>query len=173
MKGQATSRKPLSQAAMELLTTWRAEGGVAVQRSRRWGSHGTRSYTDRWNWPSDSSQHLFPSTRKDSKLGRTTKDRCVIIFMSEAEVKLVACPLRFCQDVVSQAIRRSRASFVPPPNTDVSLDRVRSHSGRHRCANDMKASGVAHEPAKRFARISSDRVWARYGRLSPQQLPTL
>ena len=84
MKGQATSRKPLSQAAMELLTTWRAEGGVAVQRSRRWGSHGTRSYTDRWNWPSDSSQHLFPSTRKDSKLGRTTKDRCVIIFMSEA-----------------------------------------------------------------------------------------
>lgn len=70
------------------------------------------------------------------------------------------------QDTVSAAIRRARASFVPPNVGEVKVASIRSHSGRHRAVNDLKMHNVKTEVGKRFARISS---WANYGKLTAKQ----
>ena len=73
------------------------------------------------------------------------------------------------QDTVSAAIRRARASFVPPNVREVKVASIRSHSGRHRAVNDLKMHNVKTEVGKRFARISSEAVWANYGKLTAKQ----
>ena len=74
------------------------------------------------------------------------------------------------QDSASAAIRRARASFVPPAGTDVQIGKIRSHSSRQRAINDLKVSGVSAPVGKRFARIASDRVWDGYGQLTTDQV---
>lgn len=74
------------------------------------------------------------------------------------------------QDTASAAIRRARASFVPPAGTDVKIGNIRSHSSRQRAINDLKVTGVSAPVGKRFARIVSDRVWEGYGQLTTDQV---
>ncbi|CAE7348103.1 unnamed protein product [Symbiodinium sp. CCMP2592] len=146
LKRGAALKKPLSNAAFKLLSEWQEAGGVSVHRTRRWGSRGAVTYKDEWEFPATDEAYLFPSKRKDSAKDRRTKD------------------------TVSKAIRKARETFVPPPNTDVKIASIRSHSARHRCCNDLKSSMVPSELGKKFARISSDKVWAGYGKLTDQQL---
>ena len=70
---------------------------------------------------------------------------------------------------MSAAIRKARATFVPPNVGEVRVSRIRSHSGRHRAVNDLKMSTVKGEVGRRFARISSEKVWEKYGRITAEQ----
>ena len=71
---------------------------------------------------------------------------------------------------MAAAIRRARASYTPPASCpDIDIGRIRSHSGRHRCINDLKAHDVAREIGKRLARINDDKVWGDYGRVTSEQ----
>ena len=71
---------------------------------------------------------------------------------------------------MSAALRKARSTFVPPVPGEVRLDRIRSHSARHRCINELKSSNCVPEAGKKFARIASDSVWSGYGKLSEQQV---
>ena len=70
---------------------------------------------------------------------------------------------------MSAAIRRARASYVPPHGTQVKIKQIRSHSARHRCINDLKTSGVPSAIGKVFSRIASQKVYDGYGRVSEAQ----
>ncbi|CAK9078992.1 unnamed protein product, partial [Durusdinium trenchii] len=72
-------------------------------------------------------------------------------------------------DTAAAAIRRARSSFVPPNVAAVKVANIRSHSARHRCINDLKAQNVPNEVGKTFARIKSNSVYGKYGRLTPEQ----
>ena len=63
--------KPLSEAALELFGSWQDQGGVSIQRSRSWG---IVTYADKWQWPSDPEQLLFPGYRRDCSSGHRSKD---------------------------------------------------------------------------------------------------
>ena len=76
-------------------------------------------------------------------------------------------------DVVATAIRKARATYTPPASCpDIDPGRIRSHSGRHRSINDMKACDVPREIGKRVARINDDKVWDNYGRVTSEQAGT-
>ena len=106
---------------------------------------GLQEWSDAWNWPEDPECFLFPAKRQDSKERRKSKD------------------------VVAKAIRRTRATFRVPHIAEVQPNRIRSHSGRHRCINDMKQHNVDREVGKKFARITDDGVYEKYGKLSAEQ----
>ena len=90
---------------------------------------------------------LFPATRKDSKVCYHSKD------------------------VVAAAIRKARTNFIPPEGAgSVRVENIVSHCGRHRCSNDMKSFGIKREVGKKFARISTDKVWDGYGPISQEQV---
>ena len=74
------------------------------------------------------------------------------------------------QDAAAAAIRRARSSFVPPADCQVNIARVRSHSSRQRCINDLKITFVPKDVGKRFARIASDKVYDGYGQLTDNQV---
>ena len=60
---------------------------------------------------------------------------------------------------------------MPPEEAgQVRIDRVRSHSARHRCVNDLKVCGVERIIGKAFAQIQSDRVYDHYGHVTPDQI---
>ena len=71
---------------------------------------------------------------------------------------------------MAAAIRNVRKSFVPPQGCDVQVGKIRSHSARHRCVNDMKAAGTSREVGKAFSRIATDKVYENYGKLNQQQV---
>ena len=71
-KGQEETEKVLPWQAFNLFTDWWFNGGLQVTRTKRQGSHGLVEVTDAWKWPCTGL--LFPSKRRDSKLGRVTKD---------------------------------------------------------------------------------------------------
>lgn len=104
--------------------------------------HGTQAINDMWNWPDAPEHYLFPARRRDNKLRRLTKD------------------------TVASAIRRARKTFRVPHIPEVQPGRIRSHSGRHRCINDMKQHNVEQEVGKKYARISDETVYDGYGKLS-------
>ena len=132
LKRQAATTKPLTEAAC-LVTESLRDYGVSVQRARRNGARGHAVYLDKWAWPETGL--LFPATRKDSRLSYHSKD------------------------VVAVSIRKVRSTFVPPDGAGVRIENIVSHCGRHRCSNDMKSFGIKRAVGKRFARISTDKVW--------------
>ena len=74
------------------------------------------------------------------------------------------------QDAAGKAIQRARESFVPPQDSSVKIAKVRSHSSRQRCINDLKTTLVPKDIGKAFARISSDKVYDQYGELTEKQV---
>lgn len=74
------------------------------------------------------------------------------------------------KDAVAHAIVRARKTFEPPPGLNVDTSRIRSHSGRHRMINDLKASGVSTEVGMMHSRIKSHKVYEAYGRMSDEQV---
>ena len=58
---------------------------------------------------------------------------------------------------------------MPPHAACVKVSKIRSHSARHRCINDLKSQNVPAEVGKYFARIASEKVWGNYGRLTAEQ----
>ena len=147
LKKQPAITKFLSGAALVLIHRLKANG-ISIERTKRCGARGRLNYTDMWEWPARARDLLFPATRCDcNTVGR-----------------------RRTKDVVSKAIRRARKSYTPPASCpDVVVHKIRSHSGRHRCVNDLKAHDVPREISKRFARISDNGTWERYGRITPDQ----
>ena len=109
------------------------------------GMQGTREVLDAWHWPEELEHYLFPASRRGSRKVNRGKD------------------------VVARAIRDARKTFRIPHIPDVNPNRIRSHSGRHRCINDMKQHNAEREVGKKYARISDDGVYQNYGRLSAQQ----
>ncbi|CAE7696987.1 unnamed protein product [Symbiodinium sp. CCMP2592] len=146
LKKQEKILKPLTDTAKTFFTQLRDNAGHSEQRTRRFGSRGYVTYQDSWSWPTDPEAFLFPATRKDAVAKHMNKD------------------------TASAAIRRARASFVPPAGTDVKISSIRSHSSRQRAINDLKVTGVSTPIGKRFARIVSDRVWEGYGQLTTDQV---
>ena len=144
LKKQAETEKFLGEAAFDFLLKLREEG-VSVRRQRNTGVRGMQAVTDEWFWPEDPEHHLFQAKRRDSKLVRASKD------------------------TVARAIRRARRTFHVPHIPEVQPGKIRSHSGRHRCINDMKEHNVEREVGKKYARISDETVYDRYGKLSAQQ----
>ena len=76
LKRREEVRKPLSQAAREVLQRWAQDGGVSEERTRKCGSRGVVTIHDKWRFPpaEDKEAYLFPAVRKDSKLNRMNKD---------------------------------------------------------------------------------------------------
>ena len=72
LKGQDETEKLIPRQAMDLFRDWWRNGGLHATRSKRQGNRGLVQVHDTWQWPR--SGFLFPSTRRDSKLGRMTKD---------------------------------------------------------------------------------------------------
>ena len=144
LKRQEATGKCLNEAAATFVRKLQEEG-VSVNRMRNTGLQGVKAASDIWTWPEEAEDYLFPATRRDSRQGRRTKD------------------------TVSKAIRKARHTFKVPHIPEVRPDRIRSHSGRHRCINDMKQHNVDREVGKKFARITDDGVYEKYGKLSSQQ----
>jgi integrase len=144
LKRQGATDKVLSDAARLFIQKMQEEG-VNIKRHRNTGLRGMQEVRDAWNWPEDPEGLLFPATRRDSRENRRTKD------------------------TVAKAIRKARATFRVPHIPEVLPHRIRSHSGRHRCINDMKQHNVEREVGKKFARITDDGVYEKYGKLSAQQ----
>ena len=144
LKRQHATDKVLSEAAATFVRKLQEEG-VSVSRVKNTGILGRQTSKDIWNWPEEPEDYLFPSTRRDSQQARRTKD------------------------TVARAIRNARQTFKVPHIPEVQPQRIRSHSGRHRCINDMKQHNVEREVGKKFARITDDGVYEKYGKLSAQQ----
>ena len=106
---------------------------------------GTREVLDAWHWPEELEHYLFPASRRGSRKVNRGKH------------------------VVAKAIRDARKAFRIPHIPDVHPDRIRSQSGRHRCINDMQQHIAEGEVGNKYARISDDGVYQKYGRLSAQQ----
>ena len=72
---------------------------------------------------------------------------------------------------MAKAIRISRKSFVPPLDVGaIQISKIRSHSARHRCINDLKQSHTSTSTATRFSRIRSSQVFNGYGQQSEDQI---
>ena len=106
---------------------------------------GTGKVLDAWHWPEEFERYLLPASRRDSRKALRGKD------------------------VVARAIRDARKTFRNPHIPDVIPNRIRSHSGRHRCIHDMKHHRAEGEVGKTYSRIIDDGVYQNYGRLSAQQ----
>eukprot|EP00435_Cladocopium_sp_Y103_P020787 s5396_g5.t1 len=119
--------------------------GISKKRSRKQGARGTITYHDRWAWPPEENDYLFPAERSDSK------------------------ETHRCKDTVCKAIGRLRKTFQPPKNHYVHTHAIRSHSGRHRMVNDLRGAGVPEDIAMSFARICDKRTFAGYGQLTDEQ----
>ena len=59
------------------------------------------------------------------------------------------------KDAVCHALVKATKTFTPSLNESAMLDvrRIRSHSGRHRMINDLKACGCPSDAAIVYARI--------------------
>ena len=137
-------RKHILSTVMPKLKQLR-DRGISKRRSRKQGARGTIIYQDRWAWPSEENDYLFPSERSDSK------------------------EVHRCKDTVCKAIGRLRKTFQPPKNHYVHTHAIRSHSGRHRMVNDLRGAGVPDNIAMSFARICDKRTFAGYGQLTDEQ----
>ncbi|CAE6968392.1 unnamed protein product [Symbiodinium sp. CCMP2592] len=147
LKGHAEMLKPLSRAAVLFLEKLKAEGGRKISRTRMWGSRGLVTFMDCWRFPRNAEDHLFPASRKDCATPHRNKD------------------------AMAKSLRKSRKSFVPPPEAGaVQVSKIRSHSARHRCINDLKQSCTATSTAMRFSRIRSAQVFNGYGQQSDDQI---
>ena len=144
LKRQNATEKCLSEAAASFVRKLQEEG-ISVSRVRNTGLRGVQSFSDTWLWPEEPEDYIFPASRRDSKETRRSKD------------------------VVARAIRKARQTFKVPHIPEVQPGRIRSHSGRHRCINDMKHHNVDREVGKKFARSADGGVYERYGKLSAQQ----
>ena len=144
LKRQDATDKCLNEAAATFVRKLQEEG-VSVNRMRNTGLQGVKATNDIWTWPEEPEDYLFPATRRDSRKGRRTKD------------------------TVSKAIRKALHTFKVPHIPEVRPDRIKSHSGRHRCITDRKQHTVDREVGEKFARISDDGVYEKYGKLSSQQ----
>ena len=72
---------------------------------------------------------------------------------------------------MAKALRTSRQSFVPPVGGGtIRISKIRSHSARHRCINDLKQSRTSTATAMRFSRITSSQVFSGYGQQSEDQI---
>ena len=121
LKRSPSTQKYLGDTQMNVLNKWR-EHGVSQPRQTKCGSRGTVSWNDVWLWPSQrqkgNKHYLFPSARSDSKAPHRNKD------------------------TVAKAIRRVAIGFKPKPDSGVQVSKIRSHSGRHRAINDLKAANA-------------------------------
>lgn len=72
------------------------------------------------------------------------------------------------KDAVCHSIAKARKLF----HCDIDGS-VRSHSGRHRMINDLKASSIPSDAGMMFARIKDKKTWAGYGQLTPLQCSTV
>ena len=76
MKKGAGLWKPLSEAALLLLTRWQEEGGVSVNRTKVCGSRGLQTHRDEWAWPLHPEDYFFPAGRKGAQCKHRNKDMC-------------------------------------------------------------------------------------------------
>lgn len=97
---------------------------------------------DSWSWPKKSKEFLFPSTKDGKPLSK---------------------------DVVAHAIGRARRTFSPPGGY-MDVSKIRSHSGRHRMINDLKAAGISTEVGMAHARIKHRKTYDSYGIMSQEQI---
>ena len=118
--------------------------GKTYHRTRKCGARGTKRIKDMWKWPPKKQQYLFPN---QWGTGPKTKD------------------------VVAHAITKARKTFQPTKSQACVLEtgRIRSHSGRHRMINDLKASSVPPDAAMVFARIKHKKTFDNYGRMDQEQ----
>jgi integrase len=144
LKRQGAIDKCMSEAAVQFVRKLQEEG-ISVNRPKNTGLRGKQDMMDVWHWPKEPEDYLFPASRRDSQQKNRGKD------------------------VVARAIRSARRTFQVPHIPEVQPNRIRSHSGRHRCINDMKQHNVEREVGNKFARIADDGVYERYGKLSAQQ----
>lgn len=122
--------------------------GISRRRQRQCGARGQESFQDCWKWPKHQEDFLFPSTN-NSKVPKT-------------------------KDVVAHALIKSRRSFDPPVSLGVvNRQAIRSHSGRHRMVNDLKASGIPMGVGMAYARIHDEKTYQNYGRLVEDQVGTV
>ena len=117
---------------------------MSRRRRVQCGSRGCQMITDSWKWPKTNDGLLFPAPRANGKPRK--------------------------KDVVCHLICKIRKTFVPPPGCNLVLQSIRSHSGRHRMINDMKASEASCETAMGFARIRDKKTYDGYGKLEDSQV---
>ena len=136
--------KHVMKAAMTKLRSLR-DKGITKIRPRNKGMWGRVREMDRWQFPAEESDFLFPATRADSHSRHISKN------------------------TVCRAIGRIRKTFNPPSHLHVQSELIRSHSGRHRMVNDLKRCGIADGTAMHYARIVDRRTYLGYGALDDTQ----
>ena len=115
------------------------ENGLVARRKRQAGARGQVTVREEWKWPRGDAL-LFPSSGRPGK------------------------PMT--KDVVSHAIVRARKTFEAQ---HIDRSRIRSHSGRHRMIQDLKASGVADHVGMAHARTKCVKTYQLYGQLEDTQ----
>ena len=120
------------------------EKGITCRRQRSCGARGIQQIVDRWEWPKSPGGLLFPSAYSENK----PKSK----------------------DSVCHLISKIRKGFVVPESAKLNVQKIRSHSGRHRMINDLKRSDASTEAAMAFARIRDKKTFDGYGRLDDLQV---
>ena len=143
LKRQKATLKPMLSALFPVLKKLRDQG-KSRRRTKQQGVRGKVVFFDRWQWPEEPCSFLFPSARSHSK------------------------EVHHSKDAVSKAICRSRLSFHVS-GTFLEVEKIRSHSGRHRMINDLKAAEISQDVAMKFARIGDVRTFQGYGEVTPEQ----
>ena len=135
LKRGTAAWKHLLKPALAKLRLLKAHG-VNRKRSRSKGMWGRVTFQDKWVFPREPDQLLFPALRADCNTKHINKD--------------TAC----------KAVSRLRATFSIPPKVSVAIvtQNIRTHSGRHRMVNDMKRCDVAEATAMQYARIVDRRL---------------
>lgn len=137
---EQVNKKMLSSVVATMISL--RDKGVTRRRQRSCGARGMQQVVDRWEWPKSTGGLLFPSPRSENK----PKSK----------------------DSVCHLIAKIRKSFVGGAKMD--LQKIRSHSGRHRMINDLKRSDASTDAAMAFARIRDKKTFDGYGRLDDLQV---
>lgn len=74
LKRRESMMKPMSPTLRKFLEKWSSNGGLSFTYTKKWGTHGLRTFQDHWHYPTDPEQYFFPPKRCDNKMGRLTKD---------------------------------------------------------------------------------------------------
>ena len=133
LKRQKPWNKPMLSVILPLLRRLR-DKGLACKRKRGRGVLGKKAFEDVWKWPNSKDGLLFPSVRKDAKGSHRNKN------------------------TVCTAVRRLRKSFTVPKGSWLDVNKIRTHSGRHRMVNDLKLAAVPDDIAMMYARIADPRL---------------
>ena len=140
LKRQKQTDKVMGEAVVAFVRKLMDEG-FSVRRWKHLGVLGTCDVLNDWHWLAEHEHFLFPASRRDSRKVNQSKD------------------------VVARAIRDARKTICTPHIPDVHINRIRRHSGCHRCINDMKQHNVERDVGNNYAPVSDEGVYQSYGRL--------